>query len=82
MKAKKPYERIVDNRMKDFGSWDSEKREIKVNKRKGGVLDTIVHEETHRRHPRMNEKVVQRKTTATIKAMTPKTKTAHYSRYR
>ena len=82
MKAQKTYKRIVDNRMKDFGSMDSEKREIKVNKRKGGVLDTIVHEETHRRHPRMSEKVVQRKTTATIHAMTPKTKTAHYSRYR
>jgi hypothetical protein len=30
----------------------------------------------------MSEKVVQRKTTATTDAMTPKTKAAHYSRYR
>jgi hypothetical protein len=82
MPAQKPYTRRVDNRMRDFGRIDLDKREISVNKRKGGVLDTIVHEETHRRHPRMSEKVVRQKTTQSLKTMSPRTKTTHYSRYR
>jgi len=76
------YKRVVDNKMRDFGRIDTDKREIRINKRKGGVLDTIFHEETHRLHPRMFEKTVRKKTTAALKRMGPKEKRSLFSKYR
>ena len=82
----KHYQRKVDNRMKQSGDIDFDTRQIRVNKTRsrgevGGILDTIVHEETHRKHPQMREKAVKQKTTAHIKTMTPHAKQKAYKRY-
>jgi len=84
---RKQYKRSVDNRMRDYGSIDWDKKAIKINKTMsrtipGGVLDTIVHEETHRRRPQLSEKAVKKQTTRTIERMPASTKSRHYRRYR
>ena len=89
MKKKKEYTRIVDNKMRWQGDTDTEKKIIRVNKEKskkksgsGGVLDTIVHEETHAKHPNMHEKTVYKKTPNIIKTLASATKKKLYARYR
>ena len=51
-------------------------------KRYPDVLDTMVHEENHVKHPRMHEKNIRKKTLRDIKKMTPKQKQKIYSRYK
>ena len=84
-KKKKSYRYKIANKMKADGEIDYDKKLIRVNKprskkHKGGILDTIVHEEMHRLHPRMSEKRVRKKTTVKIKRMRPKSKTRQYSK--
>lgn len=84
-KSKKPYRYKKTNKMRTDGDIDFDERVIRVNKsrskkHKGGILDTIVHEETHRLHPEMHEKTVRKKTTAKIKKMSPKSKARQYSK--
>ncbi|MCH8069283.1 MAG: transposase [Candidatus Marinimicrobia bacterium] len=65
-KGKDGYTRKVDNTMKGFGETDFKKKVIRINKskkknkRKGEILDTIVHEEQHRIHPGMKEKNIKK----------------------
>ena len=73
MKAKKTFKQNDDNRMKDSESMDSEKREIKVNHMSESAFASLAD---------IWNKVVGRKTRATIHTMTPKTKADHSSRYR
>lgn len=91
MKKRKKYKRIVDNKMRNYGDIDDDKKVIRINKKKSkewtkkhkkpGVLDTIVHEETHRKHPKMGEKAVKKKTKKQIKQMGQKQKVKEYSKY-
>ena len=73
--------------MRDFGETDTTKRVIRINKRKskkkgrGEVIDTIVHEEMHARHPRMRERTVEKKTPRLVKRMIRRVKAKLYSRY-
>ena len=68
-KKKDGYKRVIDNKMKDYGEIDEKKKVIRIRKKpfktkkwkKGEVLDSIVHEETHRKHPKMLEKTVYKK---------------------
>lgn len=59
MKKQKKWKRIVDNKMRGHGDIDDEKRIIRINKSKeknkkrGEILDSIVHEELHRTNPKM-----------------------------
>ena len=85
------FKRTTSDRMRSFGDIDLEKRHIRINKKKskspegkkqGGVLDTIVHEETHRKHPEMHEKTVRKETKKAIKGMGSKEKAKHFSRFR
>src|SRR3990167_3273412 len=46
------------------------------------VLDTIVHEEMHRGHPKMHEKTVYKKAREMIKRMNHNQKQGHYARYK
>ena len=86
-KGKDGYTRKVDNTMKGFGETDFKKKVIRINKskkknkRKGEILDTIVHEEQHRIHPEMKEKNVQKRTKKLVKKMGDKTKVKMYSKY-
>lgn len=79
------YKYKTDNKMRDSADIDYDKRIIRVNKKKsrnekGGILDSIVHEEMHRLHPQMHEKTVRKKTTAKIKKMGKKQKSRLYSK--
>lgn len=87
-KNPKKYKKVVANKMRSYGDTDYNKRIIRVNKSKkknkkrGDIIDTIVHEETHVRHPKMHEKTVSKKTKKIIKRMSTKTKKKAYGRYR
>jgi len=58
--AKAP-QRKVDRSMHDYGEMDYDKDTIRVNPRKGDLINTIVHEELHRKFPDKTEKWVQKK---------------------
>lgn len=88
MKSVKGYTHTVDNKMKAYGQTDFVKREIKVNKKKsaksgnkGELLDSIVHEHTHARHPKMHEKTVQKVTRALLPTLSKKQKQSYYRKY-
>ncbi len=80
------YKRFTDNKMRSSGSIDYDKKEIKVNRKKsknepGGVLDTMVHEEMHRLHPRRHEKNVKSMTTEQVRNMSKGKKKKIFSLY-
>src|SRR5258707_1126924 len=71
----KRWKRKVNNRLKAWGETDFEKKTITIRKKAGkgqvighiknkpgNVLDSIVHEENHRKHPNMKENAIKRKT--------------------
>ena len=91
-KKKKAYKRIVDNKMRWYGDTDTEKRVIRVNKKRSKtkpthkrrypeVLDTITHEEMHAQHPKMTERRVRIETRNRLKRMSENKKHKLYSRY-
>jgi hypothetical protein len=55
---KTAYKYRVDKKMKWYGYCDFENTEIKINPTRGGLINTIVHEEIHRKHPDWLEKKV------------------------
>lgn len=69
-KAKRKYRRKVDRGMKGSGEIDFEKKTIRVNPKKEELLDTIIHEETHRKNPKKKEKWVKKKTDKVEKKLT------------
>ncbi len=81
------YKRVVDNHMRFFGDIDYEKRKIRLNKSKkknkkpGEILNTIVHEEMHRRHPSMHEKTIKKETKRQLAKMSKRQKEKYYSKY-
>lgn len=88
MKKQKKWKRIVDNKMRGHGDIDDEKRIIRINKSKeknkkrGEILDSIVHEELHRTNPKMTEKQVEKKTKELVKKMSLAEKKRLYAKYR
>ena len=84
----KAYKKVKDNKMRWYGDTDTDKKVIRVNKSKnknkkhGDVIDTIVHEENHVKHPRMHEKTVRKTTKLQVKRMSVQSKKKAYSRYR
>ena len=73
--------------MRDYGETDLDKKKIRINKKKsknggpGQLLNTIVHEETHARHPKMHERTVRKKTKSLTGRMSKTTKQKYYSKY-
>lgn len=56
-----------------------------IKKNKNGtasIIDTIVHEMTHAKHPKMSEKMVLKKTAQNLKKMTMQTKKKLYSKFK
>ena len=53
--------RVVDRRMHDYGEMDYDKQRIRVNPRKGDLINTIIHEELHNKYPDKSEKWVKKK---------------------
>ena len=56
-----PYKRIVDTRMHDYGDIDFDKKQIRVNPRKGDLINTIIHEDLHSKFPDKSEKWIGKK---------------------
>ena len=88
MKKQKKWKRIVDNKMRGHGDIDDEKRIIRINKSKeknkkrGEILDSIIHESNHAKYPKMTEKQIEKKTKEDIKRMTKKQKQKAYSLFK
>ena len=84
---KDKYKRVVDNKMHAFGDMDLEKKVIRVNKKKakkigkGELMDSIMHEESHRIHPKMHEKNIRKLTKKQLKKMSKKQKTKLYNKF-
>lgn len=84
----KKWKRIVDNKMRWHGDIDDEKKIIRVNKSKednrkpGEILDTIIHEETHRKHPKMKEETVKSVTKKLMASLSPREKGKLYGKYK
>jgi hypothetical protein len=84
----KKWKRIVDNKMRWHGDIDDEKKIIRINKskkkneKKGEIIDTIAHEEIHRKHPKMWEKTVGKMAKEYVKKVGFKEKKKMYSKYR
>ncbi len=81
------YQRKVDNKMRTFGSVDLRTREVKINKSKkknsrGEILDTIVHEKMHIRHPGMYERTIRKQTARQVAKMSRSQKQRHYGLFR
>lgn len=87
-KSVKHYKKVVDNKMRDFGETDLAKGVIKINKSKkknkkrGDIIDTIVHEENHVKHPKMHERNIRKKTKTDLKRMKATVKKKLYSSYK
>jgi hypothetical protein len=82
----KKWKRKTDNKMHAFGDTDLDKKVIRVNKKKskkdggkGEVLDTIVHETAHAKHPKMKEKNIRKHTKRLIKKLNKRHKKSYYS---
>jgi len=58
-KKKKRWSRKVDKKMKDYGEIDYDKKRIRVNPAKGELVDTVLHEELHKRYPSKTEKQIK-----------------------
>jgi len=93
MKGRKhKKQRKVDNKMRSFGDFDEATGKIRVNKKmaaksrkeKGNypeLLDTIVHEEYHKKNPKASEKTTRKVTKRIIKKLTSKAKKRLYGKY-
>jgi len=76
-KKKKKFARKVDRKMHSAGEIDYEKKRIRINPKKGDVVNTIYHEEVHRQYPNWSEKRVRkeakkRETYASLKQIAKK----------
>ena len=84
-KFKKAWNRRVDNKMRAYGETNYKKRTIRVNKKKSKktreLLDSIIHEELHARHPRMHERTVRGRARTKAKRMSAKSKRRMYALY-
>jgi len=59
--APSKWKKSVDNRMRTFGDIDYEKKKIRINPKKGDVIDSIIHENLHKTYPNMTEKQIKNK---------------------
>ena len=66
---RKAYKRLIDNRMKSFGDIDDDKKIIRVNPKKGDLVNTILHEELHSNHQDKPEKWINKKAKETESKM-------------
>jgi acetyl-CoA carboxylase alpha subunit len=83
----KKWKRVVDNKMRWHGDIDEKKKIIRVNKskkkneRKGEIIDTILHEEDHRIHPKAYEKTIRKIVKRQLNRIGSKGKKKLYSKY-
>ena len=58
-----------DTQMRAFGDIDYRKKIIRVNPTKGDLVNTILHEEMHRKHPNMPHGTLNKKVQKKIAQM-------------
>jgi len=68
-KKKRGYARKIDKKMKDYGEIDFEKKTIRINPKMGDLINTIVHEELHRKYPARPELWIKNKASKEEKAL-------------
>lgn len=78
---------IVDDRMRDYGEIDYDRRVIRINrvmhKRDGEpLIDTLFHEELHRKFPLLGERTICAMTTLLLPTLSKKYKAWLYARIR
>lgn len=78
---------VVDNRMRDYGDIDFERRVIRINHamhRRGreSLLDTLFHEELHRLFPSLGERAICAMTRVLLPTLSPRYRAWLYSRIR
>jgi hypothetical protein len=86
-RKQKAWRWVVDNRMRDYGDIDFERRIIRVNhamhKRNGEhLIDTLFHEELHRLFPRLGEWAICLMTKALLPTLSRRYKARLYARIR
>jgi hypothetical protein len=86
-RKKKSWRWVIDNRMRDWGDIDFQRRVIRVNhamhKREGErLIDTLFHEELHRLFPRLGEWAVCLMTKALLPTLSRRYKAQLYARIR
>jgi hypothetical protein len=65
----KHYAYKEDKHMHAFGDIDYEKKIIRINPTKGDLVNTILHEEMHRKHPDMPHRTLKKKVKQKIARM-------------
>jgi hypothetical protein len=58
-----------DKHMRAFGDIDYQKKVIRVNPTKGDLVNTILHEEMHRKHPDMSHRTLNKQVKQKIARM-------------
>ena len=86
-KKQKSWRWVIDNRMRDWGDIDFQRRVIRVNhamhKREGErLIDTLFHEELHRLFPRLGEWAICLMTKALLPTLSRRYKAQLYARIR
>src|SRR5262245_23982938 len=76
---------VVDNRMRDYGDIDYERRVIRINRvmhqgERGALIDTIFHEELHRLFPSLGESAICAMTRTLLPALSRQYRSWLYSR--
>jgi|KBSMisStandDraft_5_1062788.scaffolds.fasta_scaffold1396015_1 hypothetical protein len=78
---------VVDNRMRDYGETDYERRVVRINrmlhrKHRVSLLDTLLHEELHVQYPFLSERMVCELTTARLPHLSARDKSRLYAKLR
>jgi hypothetical protein len=69
MPKDKGYTYKENKHIRAFGDIDYKKKIIRVNPTKGDLVDTILHEEMHRKHPDMPHRILNKKVKKKIARM-------------
>jgi len=78
----KEWVRKVDSKMKSYGDTNFENKTIRVNPRKGGLINTVIHEELHRSNPNKTEKQIKKMVNSREAKCTPKKAISLLKKYR
>jgi len=78
---KDSWKKGVDNKMRSFGDIDYGKKKIRINPKKGDVIDSILHEEAHKKFPNKTEKQIKRIALKKNKEMSLRQKVAKLKEY-
>jgi hypothetical protein len=78
---------VVDNRMRDYGDIDFERRIIRINhdmhrRKRELLIDTLFHEELHRLFPSLSERAICAMTRVLLPTLSPRYRAWLYSRIR